>query len=87
MRNQQRPRNVYGDYDLRNILICPEDVVLAVGDRPGQLAMIHPHPSQTLQVGDHLRMPGKLYRLEEFVCSMGFHKDSVHVYRITEVCD
>ena len=84
-RNQGRPATEYDDYSLKNILIAPEGVVVAVDDRPGRLAVLTPNPSQTLQVGDRLRVPGELYLLEEFVCSTGFHNDTVQIWRVTNI--
>jgi len=75
----------FGDYDLRNMIICPEGVQVVVDDRPGRLALIHPGPSQEIQAGDLIRDQGNLYRLDEFVCSMGFHRDEILVYRIVQV--
>lgn len=73
--------------DFRNLLICPSDVVVSVGDDRGMLAMLYPKQSQNLRVGDFLWAGGSSYRLDDFVCSMGYHRDAVHIYRITEVQD
>jgi hypothetical protein len=83
-RHQYAPA-IHVEEDFRNLLICPEDVIVAVGNEPGRLALIHPKPSLTVREGDMIRATGKLYQLAGFVCSMGFHRDEVQVYRITEV--
>lgn len=75
----------YRDHDFRNLLICPADVVVKVGEEPGQMALIHPKPSQVVREGDFINDRGSLFRLEGFVCSMGFHRDEIVVYRVVEV--
>lgn len=84
-RKHQHAPAEYSDYDLRNLLICPEGVIVAVDDRPGRLAMVRVTSGKQLREGDFLRDQGERYRVEEFVCSMGFHRDSIHVYRIRQV--
>jgi hypothetical protein len=82
-RPPRRKTTDYQEYELKSVVICPEDVIVAVNDRPGRLALIH--SKRELQEGDRIRQTDALFQLEEFVCATGFYNDDVQVWRVIPV--